>query len=153
DGVLRQGGDMTFRFIEEHREQWPVRLLCETLEVSTAGYYAWRDRPTSARRERREALVVEIRAIHQEVKARYGSPRIHAELAARGQDCCVNTVTKLMRDNDIAAKTSKKFRQTTDSNHAHPVADNLLERQFERERANEAWVADITYIPTREGWL
>ena len=77
---------MTFRFIEEHREQWPVRLLCETLEVSPAGYYAWRDRPTSARRERRDALVVEIRAVHAEVKARYGSPRIHAELAARRTD-------------------------------------------------------------------
>ena len=107
---------MTFRFIEEHRQQWPVRLLCQALEVSTAGYYAWRDRPISVRRERRDALVVEIRAIHAEVKARYGSPRIHAELAARGRDCCVNTVAKLMRDNDIVAKTARRFRQTTDSN-------------------------------------
>ena len=72
---------MTFRFIEDHRSHWPVRLLCETLEVSTAGYYAWRQRPTSAQQQRRDALVVEIRAIHAEVKARYGSPRIHAELA------------------------------------------------------------------------
>ena len=102
---------MTFRFVEEHREQWPVRLLCDTLEVSTAGYYAWRDRPTSARQERRDALVAEIRAVHAEVKARYGSPRIHAELAARGRDCCVNTVAKLMRDNGIRAKTARKFRQ------------------------------------------
>jgi len=144
---------MTFRFIEEHREQWPVRLLCDTLEVSTAGYYAWRDRPTSARQERRDALVVEIRAVHAEVKARYGSPRIHAELAARGRDCCVNTVAKLMRDNDIRAKTARKFRQTTDSNHDLPVAENLLDRRFDPEEPNERWVADITYIPTREGWL
>src|SRR3981081_434554 len=104
---------MTFRFIEAHRHQWPVRLLCETLDVSTAGYYAWRDRPTSARRQRRDALVVEIRAVHAEVKARYGSPRIHAELAARGRDCCVNTVAKLMREAGIAAKTARKFRCTT----------------------------------------
>jgi putative transposase len=144
---------MTFRFIEEHREQWPVRLLCDALEVSTAGYYAWRDRPTSARRERRDALVVEIRAVHAEVKARYGSPRIHAELAARGRDCCVNTVAKLMRDNGIRAKTARKFRQTTDSNHDLPVAENLLDRRFDPEEPNERWVADITYIPTREGWL
>jgi putative transposase len=144
---------MTFRFIEEHREQWPVRLLCDTLEVSTAGYYAWRDRPTSVRQERRDALVVEIRAVHAEVKARYGSPRIHAELAARGRDCCVNTVAKLMRDNDIRAKTARKFRQTTDSNHDLPVADNLLDRRFDPEQPNERWVADITYIPTRQGWL
>jgi putative transposase len=144
---------MTFRFIEENREQWPVRLLCETLEVSTAGYYAWRDRPTSARQERRDALVAEIRAVHAEVKARYGSPRIHAELAARGRDCCVNTVAKLMRDNDIRARTARKFRQTTDSNHDLPVAENLLDRRFDPEEPNERWVADITYIPTREGWL
>jgi putative transposase len=88
---------MTFRFIEEHKAQWPVRLLCETLEVSPAGYYAWRQAPRSAQEQRRDALLVEIRTIHAEVKARYGSPRIHAELVARGHDCCVNTVAKLMQ--------------------------------------------------------
>jgi hypothetical protein len=144
---------VTFRFIEEHRGQWPVRLLCETLEVSTAGYYAWRERPASVRAQRRDALVVEIRAIHAEVKARYGSPRIHAELTARGQPCCVNTVARLMQECGIAAKTTKKFRCTTDSNHDLPVADNLLDRQFDPTNPNDAWVADITYIPTREGWL
>ena len=98
---------MTFRFIEEHREQWPVRLLCETLEVSPAAYYAWRGRPASAQEQRRHTLLVEIRAVHAQAKARYGSPRIHAELVARGQDCCVNTVAKLMRANGIAAKTTR----------------------------------------------
>jgi transposase InsO family protein len=145
---------MTFRFIEQHKDRWPVRLLCQTLEVSPAGYYAWRRRPASARAQRQQALVVEIRAIHAEVKARHGSPRIHAELIARGQDCCVNTVAKLMHDNDIAAKTRRKFRcPTTDSDHDLPVADNLLDRQFDPSGANEVWLADITYIPTREGWL
>jgi excisionase family DNA binding protein len=128
-------------------------MLCETLEVSTAGFYAWCERPTSARQQRRDALVVEIRAIHAEVKARYGSPRVHAELATRGQDCCVNTVAKLLRDNEIAARTARKFRCTTDSNHDLPVAENLLDRQFDPAAANESWVADITYIPTRAGWL
>ena len=107
---------MTFRFIDQHKDQWPVRLLCDTLEVSPAGYYAWRQRPTSAQEQRRAALVVEIKAIHAEVKARYGSPRIHAELVAQGQACCVNTVAKLMHDSGIAAKTARKFRCTTDSN-------------------------------------
>ncbi len=88
---------MTFRFIDQHKDHWPVRLLCQTLEVSPAGYYAWRQRPASAQAQRRDALVTHIRAIHAEVKARYGSPRIHAELAAQGQPCCVNTVAKLMR--------------------------------------------------------
>jgi putative transposase len=144
---------MTYRFIEAHRQEWPVRRLCEALAVSPAGYYAWRRRPRSAQGRRRDALVVEIRAIHAEVKARYGSPRIHAELVARGQACCVNTVAKLMHDHGIAAKTARKFRQTTDSAHDLPVAENLLDRRFDPEEPNERWVADITYIPTREGWL
>src|SRR5207302_11352153 len=116
---------MTFRFVEEHTGQWPVRLLCETPEVSPAGYYARRQRPRSARQRRRDALLVEVRAVHAEVRARYGSPRIHAELVARGHGCCVNTVARLMRDDGIAAKTAKTFRRaTTDSDHDRPVADN-----------------------------
>jgi len=145
---------MTFRFIDEHQDQWPVRLLCETLEVSPAGYYAWRQRPPSAGQQRQDLLLVEMRAIHVQFKGRYGSPRMHAELKARGHDCCVNTVARLMHDHGIAAKTARKFRvRTTDSNHDLPVAENLLDRQFNPSGANEVWVADITYIPTREGWL
>jgi putative transposase len=145
---------MTYRFIDAHKDRWPVRLLCETLAVSPAGYYAWRQRPRSAQEQRQDTLLVEIRAIHAEVKARYGSPRIHKELVARGHACCVNTVARLMRDNDVKAKTARQFRvRTTDSNHDLPVAENLLDRQFNPSAANEAWVADITYIPTREGWL
>ena len=144
---------MTFAFIEDHKQVWPVRLMCDTLEVSTAGFYAWRERPPSFAEQRRDALLVLIRTVHSEVKARYGSPRIHAELRARGRDCCVNTVAKLMHDNDIRAKTARKFRHTTDSNHKLPVAANVLDRQFDPEAPNEKWVADITYIPTREGFL
>jgi putative transposase len=144
---------VTFRFIDAHKGQWPVRLLCDALGVSPAGYYAWRDRPASARRQRQDALLVEIRAIHAEFKARYGSPRVHAELVARGYTCCLNTVAKAMREAGIAAKTAKKYRCTTDSSHDLPVAENLLDRQFDPASPNEAWVADITYIPTREGWL
>jgi transposase InsO family protein len=144
---------VTFHFIEEHREQWPVRVLCDALDVSPAGYYAWRDRPASARQQEQRAMLVEIRAVHAEYKARYGSPRVHAELVARGHDCCVNTVAKLMRDHEIRAKTARKFRCTTDSDHDLPVAENLLDRQFDPAAPNAAWVADITYIPTGEGWL
>jgi putative transposase len=145
---------VTFRFIEEHRQEWPVRLLCETLEVSPAGYYAWRGRGPSDRQRRRDALAVEVRAIHAEVRGRYGSPRVHAELNARGHGCCVNTVARLMRDEGIAARAARKFRPaTTDSGHGLPVAENLLGRQFDPGAPNESWVADITYVPTREGWL
>jgi transposase InsO family protein len=144
---------VTFCFIEEHQGHWPVRQLCDALGVSPAGSYAWRERPASARRQRQDALLVAIRAIHAELKARYGSPRVHADLAARGHDCCANTVAKRMRDDGIQAKTARKFRGATDSNHALPVADNLLDRQFDPASPHEAWVADITYIPTRQGWL
>ena len=145
---------MTYRFIEGHQETWPLRGMCDALEVSPAGYYAWRRRPPSFQEQRREALLGLIQGIHAEVKQRYGSPRVHAALAARGEACSVNTVAKLMRDNDIRAKSARQFRcRTTDSSHALPVAENILGRQFDPEAANEAWVADITSIPTREGWL
>jgi putative transposase len=143
-----------FAFIEQHKDQWPVTVLCHTLGVSPGGFYSWRLRPPSAQEQRRVALVVKIRSVHAEVKERYGSPRIYEELRADGIDCCVNTVAKLMHDNDLRAKTVRKFRNTTDSNHPFPVAENVLDRQFDAAQGpNERWVTDITYIPTREGWL
>jgi transposase InsO family protein len=142
-----------FAFINEYSKLYSVKQLCQTLGVSTAGFYAWRSRPTSPQQKRRDALVVEIDAIHAQVKQRYGSPRIHAELQSRNVVCCVNTVAKLMHDNAIRAKTVKKFCTTTDSRHSLPVAENVLDRQFETDKPNCRWVADITYVPTREGWL
>jgi putative transposase len=145
---------MTFRFIDQHKDQWPVRRLCETLAVSPAGYYAWRQRPRRTQEQWQDTLLVQIRAIHAEVKARYGSPRMHAELVARGYPCCLNTVARLMRDHGIVARSARKFRvRTTDSDHDLPVADNLLARQFNPSVADAVWLGDITYIPTREGWL
>lgn len=144
---------MRYDFIEAHRGRWPVRLMCRVLRVSPGGYYDWRRRPQSHRAARQDALVVAIQAVHDEVKARYGSPRIHAELVARGTPCCVNTVARLMRQEGIAAKTKRKFRVTTDSNHNQPVAENVLNRQFEPQAPNQAWTADITYVATGEGWL
>jgi putative transposase len=144
---------VTFAFIEDNKDTWPVRVMCDALEVSPSGFCSWLGRPPSFQEQRRAALLVLIREIHAEAKHRYGSPRIHAELAAR-EECSVNTVAKIMRDNDVRAKTARKFRcKTTDSNHALPVADNVLDRQFDPEGPDEAWVADITCIPTREGWL
>lgn len=144
---------MSYAFIADNACAWPVSWLCEALGVSTAGYYAWCGRDASTRQQRHDALLVEIQTVHAQVKARYGSPRIHAELVDRGHDCCVNTVARIMREAGIASKTKRKFRQTTDSNHSHSVAENLLARQFDPRARNESWVADITYISTREGWL
>src|SRR5581483_5690410 len=114
---------------------------------------AWRSRGPSAADVRRGELAEQVKEIHAEVKGRYGSPRIHAELAARGTACCVNTVARVMREAGIAAKTKRRFRQTTDSNHSMPVAENILDREFDPEEPNASWAADITYVPTREGWL
>ena len=144
---------MTFAWIEERRAEWPVTHMCRVLEVSRAGFYAWRSREPSAAQARREALTEQVARIHAQVKGRYGSPRVHAELVARGTPCCENTVARVMREAGIAAKTRRKFRQTTDSNHPHPVAPNVLDRDFDPAEPNASWVADVTYVPTREGWL
>src|SRR3954470_12077215 len=144
---------MRYDFVERHRGRWPVRLMCRVLGVSPGGYYDWRGRPASGRTQGRGALVVAIKAVHAEVKARYGSPRIHAERVARGQPCGVNTVARLMRRHGIAAKTRRKSRWTTDSHHDRPVAENLVDRPLEPEAANEVRAADITSIPTGEGRL
>lgn len=144
---------MIYAFLDDHRCCWPVTVLADALGVSASGYYAWKDRPASPRQQRRDCLQVEITAIHEQAKGRYGSPRIHAELVAAGHGCCVNTVAAVMRQAGIRAKTARRFKHTTDSNHSRPGADNVLARQFTPGGPNEAWVADITYIPTREGWL
>ena len=131
-----------------------MTVMCEVLEVSRSGYYAWQQRPESERSVRRRELVTEMRVIHGEKhKGNYGSPRMVKELRARGHEVSENTVAKLMQENELRAATARKFRHTTDSNHSNPVAENVLNQEFERARPNEAWVSDITYVPTREGWL
>jgi putative transposase len=142
-----------YDFVERHRGRWPVRLMCRVLRASAGGYYDWRGRPKSSRAGKRDALVAAIKAVHGEVKARYGSPRIHAERVARGMPCSVNTAARLMREEGVAAKTKRKFRCTTDSGHDHPVAENVVDRRFGPASANRVWTADITYIATGEGWL
>ena len=144
---------MTFAWVEQRKGEWPVAQMCRVLDVSRSGFSAWRSREPSVTQTRRAALTEQVAGIHGEVKARYGSPRMHAELVGRGHACCVNTVARAMREAGIAAKTKRKFRQTTDSNHPHPVADNVLGRDFDPAEPNASWVADVTDVPTREGWL
>jgi putative transposase len=145
---------MTYAFIDEHRDQYPVRTLCDVLDVSASGYYDWEDRDASAQVTRRAGLLTEIKRIHAEHHGRYGSPRIHAQLATEGKLASRGLIEKLMADNDIHAIAKRKFRPaTTDSKHDLPVAQNLLERNFRAFRPNEKWVADITYIPTDEGFI
>jgi len=145
---------MRYRFVEEHRSRWPVALQCEVLRVSRSGFYGWRTRTPSASRRRRETLAAEIREVHAQSRAIYGAPRVHAELAARGRVCDRKTVAKLMKQQGIRSQSRKRFRpRTTDSNHRRPVAPNRLDRDFSPASPNRSWVADITYVPTGEGWL
>jgi transposase InsO family protein len=133
--------------------EFPVKAMGHVLQVSRSGYYAWRKRPASARAQRQTRLRVAIRAVHAESQRRYGSPRIQVVLAARGEPCAVNTVARFMREEGLRARRRRTFRVTTDSRHGLPVAENLLGRDFHAAAPNQKWVADITYIPTAEGWL
>jgi putative transposase len=130
-----------------------VVVICDVLKVSRSGYYAWRTRTESKRARSRRRLEVLIKTVFAEHHQRCGSPRIFKELLARGETCCVNTVAKYMRELDLAAKTRRKFKATTNSKHNLPVAENLLDRMFIQDAPNRVWVSDITYIRTREGWL
>ena len=144
---------MRYQFIRDHNGQYPVRRMCRVFEVSSSGYYAWLSRPESRRMRENRRLVVQIKAIHKHNRGVYGSKRIHAELKDMEIDVGKNRVARLMRENGIRAKQQKKFKAPTDSKHSHPVAPNLLQRDFVARAPNEKWLADITYIPTREGWL
>jgi putative transposase len=142
-----------FEFIEAEKASFPIAFMCTRLEVTTSGFYAWRKRPPSARALADGALLKEVRAIHAASGGRYGSPRVHRELAAKGLSASKHRVARLMRENGLRGKRRRKFRHTTDSNHSMPVAPNTLARDFTADAPNEAWVTDITYIPTGEGWL
>jgi putative transposase len=128
-------------------------VLCRTLQVSRAGFYAWPARAPAPRVEADARLGVEIAAIYAESRQRYGSPRIQAELADRGRRAGRKRVARLMRARGLAARRRRRFRVTTQSRHPFPIAPNVLARQFERSESDQAWVTDITYIPTGEGWL
>ena len=127
--------------------------MCRVLEVSTSGYYDWRGRAESQRKKQDRRLVVEIKAIHRQSRQTYGSPRIHDQLKDRGIRCGKKRVARLMQLHGLRAKQTRRFKATTDSKHTLPVADNVLSRQFTPSAPDVVWAADITYIPTRQGWL
>ena len=144
---------MKFAFIAAEKATFPVRVLCRTLEVSRAGFYAWQTRPPAARTVADQRLGVEIQAIHAESRQRYGSPRVHAELHHRGQRLGRKRVARLMRQHGLCARRRRRFRVTTDSTHDLAVAPNVLARQFAVAAPDTVWVTDITYLWTQEGWL
>jgi putative transposase len=137
--------------IRRHIREFTVSLMCRTLEVSRSGFYAWSRRPPSARAESEQRLRVEITAIHRLSRGSYGSPRVHAELQASGQRVNLKRVARVMRTAGLKGKKRRRFRCTTNSAHVHPIAPNVLARRFSMaDGQNQVWVADITYIPTRQ---
>jgi len=142
-----------YPFIRDQRTLFPVMKLCAVLQVSASGYYDWRKRTPSAREQENQRLLLELRLLEVATRHRYGSPRMHRELRDRGWWVNRKRVEKLMKNHGIRARRHYRRVRTTRSDPSLPVAPNLLNQQFHFEEINRAWVGDVTYIPTREGWL
>jgi putative transposase len=144
---------MKYRFIREESTSYPVRRLCQVLEVSASGFYAWLRRGVSQREQEDRRLRPHIRAAFQGSRQRYGSPRITRDLMAAGERVGRKRVARLMKSEGLQARPRRRFRVTTDSRHGHPIAENVLNRGFSEVEPNVVWLADITYLRTPEGWL
>jgi len=145
---------MKYRFIENHRHQYPINLMCRVLAVARSGYYEWRKQPLSAQKMADLLLLMHIRDIFAESRNTYGSCRIQAVLAEQGLRCSRKRVARLMQADNLKPKTVRPFKVvTTDSKHNLPVAPNRLNQQFRAEQSDKIWLTDITYVFTAEGWL
>jgi len=140
--------------IEAMAKDYSVRDLCVALAVTRSGYYRWRNGQETAREVANRSLAEEIQRVHRQNKGRYGSPRVTEQLRREGHGCNHKRVERLMRQHGLRGCSSRKRRVcTTNSVHDHPIAPNLLLNRADPVRINEVWVADITYVPTAEGWL
>ena len=146
---------MSYRFVARERASFPVRTLCRVVGAAASGFYAWLRRgPGSDRREGADrGLRARVGAIFAASRGTCGSPRVHAERRAWGVRVGRNRVARLMREGGLSATIRRRAPRTTDSRHGLPVAPNLLGRRFAAERPDAVWLADITYVPTEEGWL
>ena len=144
---------MKYWFMDQHCSSHGVQKMCRVIEASRSGYYRWKRQPQSKRQKENEKILMEIRESHKRSRKTYGSPRIAEDLQAKGTICGENRVARLMKIHGIIGKAKKKFKATTNSKHNLPVAENLLNQNFEAEKPNSVWVSDITYVPTLEGWL
>ncbi len=144
---------MRFAFIEAEKARFPVTMMCRLLEVSRSGFYASRGRRESTRAGEDRRLLVHIKASHTASRGTYGSPRVHRDLVEDGVAVGRHRVARLMRQEGLRSKRRRRYRVTTHSDHHHPVAANVLERDFTADAENCKWAADITYVWTRCGWL
>jgi putative transposase len=144
---------MKFAFIRAEKAKLPTAKLCRALGVSRSGFYAWCQRPSSARAIADSKLVPLIRISHAQSRGTYGSPRVHQDLHALSHRVSRKRVARLMRTEGLAARRLRRYKATTDSRHSLPVAPNLVARKFHAQAPNRVWVTDMTYIWTWEGWL
>jgi putative transposase len=144
---------MRFAFIDAKKAKFPVSDLCRVLKVRRSGYYAWLGREESSHSKDDRVLGVEVAAVFAEKKKRYGSPRICRELRTRGLHVCRHRVARLMSERQLRARPRRKFVTTTHSNPGQPTPPNILDRDFSPEAPDRVWAGDVTYLPTREGWL
>jgi transposase InsO family protein len=139
--------------MKDYQKEFPVGKMCSIFQVSRSSFYDWCHYNPSDHDKENRMLLFEIRRIHEQSKASYGSPRITDELKSRGFAVSRPRVARLMKQNSIRAVHAKKFVVTTDSKHYYPVVENKLDRNFSVDQAAKAWVSDITYIKTSTGWL
>lgn len=144
---------MKYQFIEQYKQEFPVIVMCRILDVSESGFYAWRKRPACQRCREDAQLTQDIQQVFERHQGRYGSPRIYRELKDGGRKIARKRVARLMREADISARRKRRRLLTTKRDATHPVAPNILNREFSATAPNTKWVTDITYIPTTAGWL
>lgn len=144
---------MRFEFMKRYSKQFSIRGMAKIMRVSKSGYYAWLNRPASNRQREDRRLLVLVRASYEQSRRTYGYRRVFDDLKEQGETCGYHRIKRIMRDNNIIPKTTRKFKVTTQSKHNKPIHDNYLKRQFSADYPNQRWVSDITYIPTVEGWL
>lgn len=138
----------------DYHFKFGVERMCKVFKISRSGYYDWQKRKPSAMQVENQQIIKEIKAVYKASKNRYGSPKITSELIDRGLMVSRPRVARMMRSEGLKSIINKKYRcSTTDSNHCLPVADNRLDRDFSASRTGQKWVSDITYIPTKNGWL
>lgn len=144
---------MKYQFIDDHKEQYRVRAMCAALKVSHSGYYTWRERLPSARETDNQRLLSRIQQIHQASRESYGTYKTWTLLRTEGETCGRHRVARLRKDKGIVAKRVRRFRQSYAARNSLPPAPNLLDRHFTASAPNRVWVSDITFVPTRSGWL
>jgi putative transposase len=144
---------MRYQFIENHKHEFPIVVMCQVLAVSESGFYAWRKRPTCQRQREDAQITQDIQQVFNDHQGRYGSPRIHRELCDQGRSLSRKRVARLMQRAKLSARPKRRRVMTTKRDLTHPVAPNLLNREFTATNPNKKWATDITYIPTAQGWL